>query len=184
MQAKDNGLGFSPITIVLHWLAAFVVVSLMLLQLVISSASDALPVAELEQLRNTFGLLLVIVSCYRLWARLSSFHPLPVGTPNPVQLLVGRSVAVALTLACVLLPIAAWLSMSAGGDTVELIGGWRLAAPLAKDDGVKKVFDVLFAIGITPFLAGLALHVFAACKSHFVLKNDSLRRMLGKHVEL
>ena len=31
---------------------------------------------------------------------------------------------------------------------------------------------------------GLALHIFGACKNHFVLKNDALKRMLGKRVEL
>jgi cytochrome b561 len=184
MQARDNGLGFSPTTIVLHWVAAVTVVALLLLQLVIANTSDDLPMEELKRLRNTLGLLLAVVSCYRLWARLSSFHPLPVGTPNPVELIVARSVAVSLTLACVLLPIAAWLSMCAGGQTVELIGDWRLPVLLAKDEGARKVFDTLFLVGVTLFLGGLALHVFGAFKSHFVLKNDSLRRMLGKHVEL
>ncbi len=184
MQARDNGLGFSPITIVLHWVAAFVVVSLALLQLMIVNASDALPLAEFKQLRNTLGLLLTLMSCYRFWARLSSFHPLPVGTPNPVELIVSRVVAISLTLACVLLPIAAWLSMSASGEAVELVGGYLLNSPLAEDKGVRRVLDILFVIGMVPFLGGLALHVFGAYKSHFVLKNDSLRRMLGKHVEL
>ncbi|MCK9689426.1 cytochrome b [Scleromatobacter humisilvae] len=184
MQARDNGLGFSPITIVLHWVAAFVVVSLVLLQLVIVNADDALSLVEFKQLRNTLGLLLGLMSCYRFWARLSSFHPLPLGTPNPVELIVSRVVAISLTLACVLLPIDAWLSMSASGEAVELVGGYVLPAPLAEDAGVRRVLDSLFVIGLVPFLGGLALHVFGACKSHFILKNDSLRRMLGKHVEL
>jgi cytochrome b561 len=43
---------------------------------------------------------------------------------------------------------------------------------------------VLFDIGAWAFLAGLALHVFGALKNHFLLKNNTLKRMLGKHVEL
>ena len=49
---------------------------------------------------------------------------------------------------------------------------------------MKLVVDVLFKIGATAFLAGLALHMFGAFKNHFLLKNDALKRMLGKHVEL
>ncbi|TFW34285.1 cytochrome B, partial [Pseudomonas fluorescens] len=49
---------------------------------------------------------------------------------------------------------------------------------------LKEVVDVLFNIGASAFLAGLALHVFGAVKNHFLLKNDTLKRMLGKHVEL
>jgi superoxide oxidase len=47
-----------------------------------------------------------------------------------------------------------------------------------------QVFEVLFRIGAAPFVLGLALHIFGACKNHFVLKNDALKRMLGKRVEL
>jgi cytochrome b561 len=52
------------------------------------------------------------------------------------------------------------------------------------NEQVKAVVDVLFNIGATAFLAGLALHLFGAFKNHFVLKNLALRRMLGKQVEL
>jgi cytochrome b561 len=55
---------------------------------------------------------------------------------------------------------------------------------LAQDTGIRRALDILFVIGLAPFVGGVALHVFGACKAHFVLKNDSLRRMLGKHVEL
>jgi cytochrome b561 len=49
---------------------------------------------------------------------------------------------------------------------------------------VAQIVEVLFWIGATPFLLGLVLHIFGACKNHFLLKNDALKRMLGKHVEL
>jgi cytochrome b561 len=49
---------------------------------------------------------------------------------------------------------------------------------------VAHVVDFLFKLGATPFLLGLALHIFGACKNHFLLKNDALKRMLGKQVEL
>ncbi|WP_341772887.1 hypothetical protein [Burkholderia gladioli] len=65
-----------------------------------------------------------------------------------------------------------------------LPGGWALPLPFAASAGVHAVLDWLLRIGATAFFAGLALHVFGALKNHFVLRNDALRRMLGKHVEL
>ncbi|SAK71779.1 cytochrome B561 [Caballeronia hypogeia] len=124
------------------------------------------------------------LSIYRFWARVTSWHPLPVGTPNPVELIVSRSVAVALALAMVLLPIAAWLAKSSAGVAIGLPGGVVLPAIMPAHSGAAHIFDVLYDIGAGAFLGGLALHVFGACKNHFVLKNDSLKRMLGKHVEL
>src|SRR5262249_17981275 len=114
----------------------------------------------------------------------TSWHPLPVGTPNPIEVMISRSVAVALALAPVLLPVDGWLAMSAAGNVVTLPGGIALPALIAPDGRVESVARLLHKIGAYAFLAGLALHVFGAMKNHFILKNDTLKRMLGKHVEL
>ncbi|MPW19325.1 cytochrome B [Paraburkholderia sp. CNPSo 3157] len=179
-QVRDNGLGFSPITIVLHWVVAALVLSIIAIEIALSVS----PNSELAKVLNLLGTILFPVSVYRFWARTTSYHPLPLGTPNPVEVMVSRSVATALALAMVLLPIAAWLSKSAAGLPIELPGGLFIPAPISPDRQAARIFDVLFKIGATPFVIGLALHIFGACKNHFVLKNDALKRMLGKRVEL
>ncbi|WP_241018435.1 cytochrome b/b6 domain-containing protein [Paraburkholderia sp. Tr-20389] len=179
-QWRDNGLGFSPVTIALHWIVAVLVLAIVALEIVLWVS----PGTALTSVLNLLGTVLFPVSIYRFWARVTSWHPLPVGTPNPVEVIVSRSVATALALAMVLLPIAAWLAKSAAGQLVELPGGWIIPSPMQPDAQAAHVFDVLFRIGATPFLLGLALHIFGACKNHFVLKNDALKRMLGKRVEL
>jgi cytochrome b561 len=179
-QWRDNGLGFSPITIALHWIIAALVLAIIAIEIALRVA----PNAELTRVLNLLGTMLFPISVYRFWARVTSWHPLPVGTPNPVEVIVSRTVAAALALAMVLLPIAAWLAKSAAGQLVELPGGWIVPSPLSPNPQAAQVFDVLFRIGATPFVLGLALHIFGACKNHFVLKNDALKRMLGKRVEL
>ncbi|VWB37556.1 cytochrome B561 [Burkholderia lata] len=184
MQLRDNGLRFSPITIVLHWIVAILLFSIIGLASVIACTVNDAQRMRLEAWQNLLGVALFLLSVYRLWARLSSFHPLPLGTPNPVEVIVSRSIAVALALAMVLLPVAAWLSRSAGGEIVVLPGGYAVPALIEPGARMRHVIDVLFRIGAIAFLAGLALHLFGALKNHFVLKNDVLKRMLGKQVEL
>lgn len=184
MQLRDNGLGFSLITIALHWLVAALLFSMIGLSIAMSLEVSEVQRMDLERLQNLLGTVLFLVSLYRFWARISSYHPLPVGTPNPIEVIVSRSVAVALALAMVLLPIAVWLSRSAAGQIIGLPGGFAIPALMDPNAQVQRVVDVLFNIGATAFLAGLALHMFGACKNHFVLKNNALKRMLGKHVEL
>ena len=179
-QWRDNGLGFSPVTIALHWIVAALVLAIIAIEIVLWISPDA----GLGRVLNLLGTILFPVSIYRFWARVTSWHPLPVGTPNPVEVIVSRSVATSLALAMVLLPVAAWLAKSAAGQVVELPGGWFIPSPMQPDVQAAQVFEVLFRIGATPFVLGLALHIFGACKNHFVLKNDALKRMLGKRVEL
>ena len=188
MQLRDNGLRFSPVTIVLHWLVAALLFTIIGLGIARSGAvAGALacePAAALERWQNLSGTVLFVLSLYRFWARVTSWHPLPVGTPNPVEVIVSRSVATSLALAMVLLPIAVWLSRSAAGQAMPLPGGFFMPMPIAPNATVKAVVDMLFNLGATAFLAGLALHIFGACKNHFILKNAALKRMLSKHVEL
>jgi cytochrome b561 len=184
MQLRDTGLRFSPITIALHWLVAFTLLALLGLQIQIAFASDEAARASFSHLQNLVGLILFLVSIYRFWARVTSYHPLPVGTPNPIEVIVSRSVAAGLALAMVLLPIAIWASRAAGGEPTVLPGGLSIPALLPTSPGLKSLVDVLFNIGATLFVAGLALHLFGAIKNHFLLKNTTLKRMLGKHVEL
>lgn len=177
---RDTGLGFSRITIALHWIVAAIVLAIIALEISLSIAYNA----EQASVLNLLGVALFPISVYRLWARVTSVHPLPVGTPNPVEVIVSRSVAVALALAMVLLPIAAWLYKSAVGEIITLPGGFFVPALIPPQAQVASIVHVLFRIGAIAFLGGLALHMFGACKNHFSLKNDALKRMLGKHVEL
>lgn len=179
-QLRDNGLGFSPITIALHWIVALIVLAIIAIEVLLYAAPDR----ELDKVLNLLGTILFPISVYRFWARVTSWHPLPVGTPNPVEVIVSRSVAVALALALVLLPVTAWLAKSAAGVPVDLPCGLHIPSLRSPDQQAARIFEMLFRIGATPFLLGLALHIAGACKNHFVLKNEALKRMLGKRVEL
>jgi len=184
MQLRDNGLRFSPLTVVLHWAVVVALLSILGLQASVEYASSDALRGAFVRWQNLAGLILFLVSLYRFWARITSYHPLPVGTPNPIEVIVSRSVAVALALAMVLLPVAVWASRAAAGVAVELPAGAVIPLLLPTDATLKYVVDVLFDIGASAFLAGLALHIFGAVKNHFLLKNNTLKRMLGKHVEL
>ena len=184
MQLRDNGLRFSPITIALHWIVAALLFSIIGLGIFIAQASTAAARAEFTQIQNLLGTVLFLVSIYRFWARVTFFHPLPLGTPNPVEVIASRSVATALALVMVLLPIAVWLSRAAAGVPIAFPGGYALPVLVSPNVQLKSIVDILFNIGGTAFLAGLALHLFGALKNHFVLENDAVKRMLGKHVEL
>lgn len=177
---RDNGLRFSPVTIGLHWLIAALVLSIVAIEI----ACVMRPDAGLVKLENLLAACLFPLSVYRFWARVTSHHPLPLGTPNPVEVIVSRSVAVGMALAMVLLPVAAWLWKSAAGVALGLPGGYAIPPLMAPNPSSAGILRVLFDIGSVAFLLGLALHTFGAFKNHFVLKNDVLERMLGKHVEL
>jgi len=183
MRWKDCGLEYSPLTLVLHWIGAALVFSLISLELIGVLTSEPIRTST-QPYRSLLWTALFFISTYRLWARLTSFHPLPVGTPSPVEVIISRSMATALLLAGVLLPIAHFLGLITAGKFFSLPGFGVLFPPIESYPNVRPVIDSLYAIGASAALAGLVLHIFGALKNHFILKNDTLMRMLGKKVEL
>jgi superoxide oxidase len=91
-------LRLSPVTIVLHWVVALLIVAIVIIEVVPAATYNA----EIVRLGNLLGVVLFLVSIYRFWARIASDHPLSVGTPNTVEVIVGQSVAVGMALAMVL----------------------------------------------------------------------------------
>ncbi|MEX5669410.1 cytochrome B, partial [Pseudomonas neuropathica] len=88
-----------PITVVLHWIVAFSLLSILCLQGFIAHASDQALRMEFIRLQNLIGLMLLQVSIYRFWPRVTAYHPMPEGTTKPIEVISSRYVAVAHALA-------------------------------------------------------------------------------------
>lgn len=184
MQLHDTGLRFSPLTLFLHWTVAAAVLALLGLGFAAARLEQGPGKLALLGWHGSVGLCVFVLSLYRLWARLRFHHPLPVGAVSPIELIVSRSLAVALIVATVVLPLLGCLALSAAGTKLWLFG-WIALAPLVDPaPGWARVAGLLHSLGAYAFTAGLALHVYGAIQHHVVKKDDTLRRMLGKQVEL
>ena len=184
MQLRDTGLGFGIVTIVLHWIGAMLIVAVLSLGLTAGRMDGGADKLRLLALHGSMGLIIFVLSAYRLGARARFHHPLPVGTASPIEMILGRSVALGLLVATLLLPVAGWIAMSAAGAGVTFFDVVALPAALGRDRDVETVAKLLHRLGAYAFMTGLALHIFGALKHHFVLRDDTLKRMLGKQVEL
>ncbi len=184
MQLHDTGLRFSPLTLFLHWTVAVAVLALLGLGFAAARLEPGAGKLALLGWHGSIGLCVLPLSLYRLWARLRFHHPLPVGAVSPIELIVSRSLAVALLIATVVLPLLGWIALSAAGTKLRWFGLIALAPLIDPAPGWAGVAGLLHRFGAYAFAAALALHVFGALRHHVVDKDDTLRRMLGKQVEL
>ena len=80
MQLRDNGLRFSPITLVLHWIVAALLFSIIGLGIAIALVGEVQK-PEWTRVQNLLGTILFFVSIYRFWARVTS----PTSTADAAQ---------------------------------------------------------------------------------------------------
>lgn len=163
MKLRDSGLHFGFFSVVGHWGGA-----ILLAAFLIGASASELSDAKLNFTQDvTFwiSLLTAPVFAFRLYWRVTNFHPAPLGGPNPAQVLAGRGVALGMLLAGVVLP-----TLFLSKEFVTPGSSWWLTP--------------LFWLGVACFLCGFALHLYGAFTHQFVLKDDSLKRLMGHKVDL
>ena len=166
----------------LHWLVALLVLGQLAVGLsMVWLVTDLGAKFQLYQLHKSFGVLVLSLVLVRLvWRRLNATVPvLPEGLrpwERRAAVLTHRGFYVLL----ILLPITGWLVASASplGIPTVVFGLFTLPNPIGANAALESVMSVVHGSLAVLLVATLALHVGAALKHHFVLRDDVLTRML------
>ena len=173
MKAAEK---YSGLRIALHWLTVLLVVAVY----AAINLSDLFPKGSsardgIKAWHNTLGLCVLVLVFIRVLARLA--QPGPPLVPGPAwQLRLGKTVHWALYIFLIGMPLAGWLVLSTAGKPVPFFG-LELPALMAPDKilskEIKDVHETVANIGY--FVIGL--HAAAALFHHYVLGDNTLRRM-------
>ena len=182
MRIKDSGLGFGLVTILNHWIGAIIILGFFACNLSALALEGEEQTARLAFTAN-LGFLWFCHSCFRIFWRLKSYYPMPLGPTSPAQVLISRSVAFAMLLAGVFLPLVFLAQLSAQNIVVQ-VGGLPFHLILPIPEAATFILALLFWLGMAALGAGFLLHLYGAFSHHFLQKDDTLPRLLGKHVEM
>ena len=169
---------YSSLSITLHWamlLLLIAVYACMELREYYPKGSDFRE--GLKMWHFMFGLTVLLLVLIRIVARVTGGTP-PI-TPDPPawQTLIARLTHLALYAFMIAMPIAGWVILSASGKAIPFYG-LELPALVglnkALAEQVKELHETVATIGY--FLVGL--HAVAALFHHYIVKDDTLRRMM------
>jgi cytochrome b561 len=162
----------------LHW----TIVILVITQFVLGTIADDLPLGmhKLAVLarHKSVGITIFMLVVLRLVWRWSNPTPALPSTLKPYERHLARITHAALYVLLLVMPITGWIMSSARAFPVSWFGFFQLPDLVAPN---KTLYDAMLTTHGTLawILAGVAtLHLLAALKHHFVLKDDVLRRML------
>jgi cytochrome b561 len=183
LEAAD---GYGLVAILLHWIIAIVIVALLAMGAVMVRMTPGSSLQlEVYQFHKSLGIAVLALTAVRLAWRL--FHPQPPLPANlkPWEMALARVTHLGFYVLMIALPLSGWMMVSAsvwniptvvfGAFTLPhlpVLGGLENKKPV--EDALKETHEAL-AIGM---LILLALHVAGALKHHFVLRDDTLARML------
>lgn len=169
---------YSALQITIHWLTAIIVIGMIAAGLTMTRLGPGPTTNLLYELHKTFGIIVFGLVILRIALRLTSGAPPVVDTIPPWQRIAARGSHLALYALLVLVPLIGWIATSTCCAPVNLF--WTIPVTLPFYGGMeasKPIFLVHRVLGFS--LAGLLLlHASAALHHHYVIKDDTLRKML------
>lgn len=173
---------YTPLSKLLHWLVAGMVVLQFILAYLAERAGDAgHELRELALLANhkSVGITILALAIARLaWRRLHPPPPLPPSMPA-WQVTASRLSHWLLYGLLLAMPVSGWLMSSASAYSVSWFNVLQLPDFVAPDAGLKATFLLIHELLAKLLFAVACVHILAALKHALLDRDDVLRRMLS-----
>lgn len=178
MNSTDIRQRFNSLSIALHWVMVLLISAVYATILLRENYPKGTDIREgLKAWHFMLGLTVLALVVIRLIARLSNRKP-PISPEPPAwQLWFASAAHFALYAFMLAMPVAGWVILSASGKPIPFFG-LELPALVGQSKAlagqVKELHETVGTIGY--FLIGI--HALAALFHHYVVKDDTLLRML------
>src|SRR5882672_3079514 len=180
-SARNSMRRYGGVAIALHWTMAILLIVLVAMGLYMTR----LPDVGYDQVKirliiyhKELGIVALGLVMMRFAWRFGNELPALVRGMPEWQMVAARFVHLCFYALMFALPMTGWLMSSAAGIPVSFFGLFTLPDFLRHDDYLfQRLIDIhkWFGYALIPFIC---VHVGAALMHHFVLKDDTLRKML------
>ena len=161
-----------------HWLIVALIATQFTLAYIFSDMPLGLEKIGLIVTHKAIGMTVLILMILRLsWRFLSPPPALPTGTKSYERFL-ANAAHVLLYALVIALPLSGWLMSSAANIPVSYFAWFDFPVLVEPNKDLVKVTKTIhYGLNIT-LACMIFLHVVAALRHHFILRDDVLRRML------
>jgi cytochrome b561 len=178
MKFRNDEQRYGAVAQLLHW----VIVALFFASIAIAWSIDDLPIGpekiQRYNLHKSIGVTILVLMCLRLlWRWLDPAPLLPARMPR-WERRAARASHVTLYALMLLQPVTGLVHSWAANFPVVVWGRIILPSLVGPDEGVKKLFVAIHTWISWLIVLLVILHIAAALRHHFVLRDDILRRML------
>jgi len=179
MPIRNTTARWGGVSQTLHWL----IVGLIITQYVLANLEHDLPLGgekiALLARHKSVGITILMLAIVRLvWRALNRSSPALPATLKPYERVIAHVSHITLYVLMFAMPLTGWMMSSARNFPVSWFKLFQLPDLVAPNQRLYHFLHETHETLSWVLVAVAALHVLAALKHHFVLKDDVLRRML------
>lgn len=183
MKSTAEVTHYPSVNIALHW------ATLILMIAIYASIEwhESLPRGtdlrrQTEDWHIYLGLILLPMALYRFYLILNAPIPAILPAPPQWQMLSSKALKVYLYVLMIGMPLIGWVMVSAQGHAVSFFG-LPLPALAAKSEGLADLAKEAHELLGTSGYIFITLHAAAGLYHHFIVKDNTLRRLLPKFMQ-
>ncbi len=178
---RDSQTSYGGISILLHWASAVAIVGLFGLGVYMVELTYYDPLYNrLPQLHKSIGLLHALVFALGIAWRLANPWPAPVAGIGAIEARVARGAKHVFYWLIAIVIVSGYLIPTAGGAPISLFGWIDVPALIADLPRQEDVAGLVHRYAAYLLIALASLHAAAALKHHWIDRDATLRRMLGR----
>lgn len=181
MSLKNTEQSFGLVSRANHWVTAFAFILALLTgyaaEEFMSKGPDR---TEVFQLHFSLGISLFALMILRvIWLKVSP-NPAPIGD-NRLEIVLSHIVKGLLYLSLIVLPISGYVMVSAKAAVdIHFFNLFTIPNLIGENPDLKVIAKTLHVYSAYTITGILLIHIAGALKHHYVLKDATLTRMLGK----
>jgi len=179
MSLKNTTERWGPVSQLLHWTIALLLVAISVIGLVMSDMPNTPDKIRVYALHKSLGLTVLALAVVRLAWRAYAGAPAPLPAPR-WQHRIASLTHVAMYALIFAMPISGWLMNSWAGYPLQWFGLFNLPRVVGRDEALHEVAEELHEAGFWLLLVLVLAHAGAAFYHHLFQHDTTLARMLPR----
>lgn len=178
MSWKNTTTRYGNLSMAMHWLMLALIAAV---YTCIELRENYPRGSDIREALKTWHYMLGLSVLALVWLRIAfrAWGPTPRIEPASPgwQMLMAKTMHLALYILMIGQPLLGWLILSAEGDAIPYFG-LQLPALIAENKGLAETLEEIHETSGTVGYFLIGLHAAAALYHHFIMRDNTLRRML------
>lgn len=180
MSLKNTNESYGTLTIILHWLMAIVIITLVIVGFTMTGMEDGDDKWKIYDIHKATGVLVLALALFRWLWMLSNDKPKPLPGWSTAEVAIGHATKWLLMIMILVMPVAGVIMSLAGGHDISFYGLFTIAAFAEENKSLGEIAHEIHEIGAIVIAVIVGLHILAAFNHHFLKKDNTVGRMIGR----